>query len=129
MATAAHKIISANIIQVNIPSKVSSKRTSVSSVGSGIISPIYSTKVTRGFLDAVYNLFDGLMLLASDESPAVLTTNDMVETKIAGESVISELYDLTDGVSFFLFLSALTGAHILLIGRQAVASHNQSGTP
>lgn len=130
MATAAHKIISVNVTQANLPSKgSSSRRTSLSAVGTGVIPPMYSIKVTRGFLDAVYKLFDGLMLLASDESPALLSTDNPVETKPRGEVGVSELFDLRDGVNYLQpFLFALTDIYII-IGRQVVIGDDQSGTP
>jgi len=54
----------------------------------------FITKITKAFLDALYAFLDGLVHLASDESPAMAKGNEKVSLKSGN----LELLDLTNGV-------------------------------
>jgi exocyst complex component 2 len=65
-------------------------------------------KITKAFLDALYTFLDGLVHLASDDSPAVKKKGkEREDTVVVVNSTTSsgtasnplELLDLTDGVS------------------------------
>ncbi|KAH9477787.1 Exocyst complex component SEC5B [Psilocybe cubensis] len=61
------------------------------------ISPIFVSKITKAFLDAVYAILDGLVLLASDESPVAQGKGPAIlNTDREGINPI-ELLDLKDG--------------------------------
>ncbi|KAF9459756.1 exocyst complex component Sec5-domain-containing protein [Collybia nuda] len=57
----------------------------------------FVTKITKAFLDALYAFLDGLVLLASDESPIVVGTRPLADAPISIAPNPFELLDLTDG--------------------------------
>lgn len=62
------------------------------------IPPAFVSKITKAFLDALYAILDGLVLLASDESPIVHGKRpDISNTMQMGLNPL-ELLDLTDPV-------------------------------
>jgi len=61
------------------------------------IPQVFITRITKGFLDALYALLDGLVLLASDESP-IVTGNILAKIESSGTNHL-DLFDLSDGVS------------------------------
>ncbi|KAF8801103.1 exocyst complex component sec5 [Phlegmacium glaucopus] len=62
-----------------------------------LIHSAFVSKITKAFLDALYAILDGLVLLASDESPIVHgKTADISNTAQMGLNQL-ELLDLTDG--------------------------------
>ena len=58
----------------------------------------FVAKITKAFLDALYAILDGLVLLASDESPIVHGKRPDVSTAIQMGLNPLELLDLTDSV-------------------------------
>lgn len=58
----------------------------------------FVSKITKAFLDALYAFLDGLVLLASDESPIVVGTRPLAEAPPSVAPNPFELLDLTDGV-------------------------------
>lgn len=58
----------------------------------------FVTKITKAFLDALYAILDGLVLLASDESPIVRGKRPDVSTALQMGLNPLELLDLTDSV-------------------------------
>lgn len=61
------------------------------------IPQVFITRITKGFLDALYAFLDGLVLLASDESPIV--TGDILAKMESSGTNHLDLFDLSDGVS------------------------------
>ena len=61
------------------------------------IPQVFITRITKGFLDALYAFLDGLVLLASDESP-IVTGNILAKIESSGTNHL-DLFDLSDGVS------------------------------
>lgn len=62
------------------------------------IPAIFVFKITKAFLDALYSLLDGMVLLASDESPIVSDRfHDLTNSTTEGLNPL-ELVDLKDGV-------------------------------
>jgi exocyst complex component 2 len=69
----------------------------------------FVTKITKSFLDAMYAFLDGLVHLASDESPAVGTAAAKAQAMGAGTAVTGgtnplELVDLSDAVRSYTLL-------------------------
>ena len=59
------------------------------------------TKVTRGFVDAVYKFLDGIMLLASNDAPIAKDCRKLASAiSVSPEIDLAEVMDLKDGVSF-----------------------------
>ena len=86
---------------------------------------IFVSKITKAFLDALYSLLDGMVLLASDESPVVSGKfHDLANTGIEGLNPNSlELVDLKDGVCHCVKIYYLS-KHVLthqIVGHSAVA--------
>jgi exocyst complex component 2 len=70
---------------------------------------IFVSKITKAFLDALYSLLDGMVLLASDESPVLSGTLPDTSNMAVEELNPLQLLDLKDGVrqctvSFVSFL-------------------------
>jgi exocyst complex component 2 len=63
---------------------------------------IFVTKITKAFLDALYAFLDGLVLLASDESPIVTGKTLSKEENPSGTSHL-DLLDLSNSVSLSIF--------------------------
>lgn len=61
----------------------------------------FVTKITKAFLDALYAILDGLVLLASDESPIVRGKRPDVSTALQMGLNPLELLDLIDSVCQF----------------------------
>jgi len=67
-----------------------------------VVPQVFVTKISRSFIDALYAFLDGLVLLASDESPIVKEPDKMQPlkgTESAVEMRLYELLDLKDAVS------------------------------
>jgi exocyst complex component 2 len=65
------------------------------------VNPTLKHKIAKAFLDALYVFLDGLVLLASDESP--ISTGkilDMETPTLTGSNPLEQL-DLRNGVSYF----------------------------
>lgn len=90
LATAAFKIAGG----VDLSSSVSSSKP----VKQYPISQIFVTKITKAFLDALYVFLDGLILLASDESPIITGKMLPKQEDPSGPNRL-DLLDLSDGVS------------------------------
>ena len=58
----------------------------------------FVTKITKAFLDALYAILDGLVLLASDESPIARGKRPDLSTALQMGLDPLELLDLTDSV-------------------------------
>lgn len=58
---------------------------------------VFVTKITKAFLDALYAFLDGLVLLASDESP-IVTGKILAKEESSGANHL-DLLDLSNGVS------------------------------
>lgn len=61
---------------------------------------VFVTRITKAFLDALYAFLDGLVLLASDESPITTGKTLPDEDESSGTNHL-DLLDLGDGVSLF----------------------------
>lgn len=59
------------------------------------IPQVFVTKITKAFLDALYSFLDGLVLLASDESP--IATGKMLSKEESSGTNHLDLLDLSDG--------------------------------
>ncbi|KAF7761527.1 hypothetical protein Agabi119p4_9519 [Agaricus bisporus var. burnettii] len=88
LATAAFKIAGG----VDLSSSVSSSKP----VKQYPISQIFVTKITKAFLDALYVFLDGLILLASDESPIITGKMLPKQEETSGPNRL-DLLDLSDG--------------------------------
>ncbi|KAJ3567835.1 hypothetical protein NP233_g6101 [Leucocoprinus birnbaumii] len=74
----------------------SSGSTSVSKpVKQNPVPQVFITKITKAFLDALYAFLDGLVLLASDESPIV--AGNFLAKEESSETNHLDLLDLSDG--------------------------------
>lgn len=62
------------------------------------IPPILVSKVTKAFLDALYAILDGLVLLASDESPIVHGKRADISSTVQMGLNPLELVDLAEAV-------------------------------
>ena len=62
------------------------------------IPPSFVSKIAKGFLDALYAILDGLVLLASDESPIVHGKRPDISNAVQMGLNPLELLDLTDSV-------------------------------
>jgi len=93
MTTAAYRIAAG----ADLPS------TSLKSSKQPAVPQVFTSKITKTFLDAIYAFLDGLVLLASEESPLLkqcpsnLGVGALEEG--AAEMTLQELLDLKDGVS------------------------------
>jgi exocyst complex component 2 len=58
----------------------------------------FVSKITKGFLDSLYAILDGLVLLASDESPIVRGKRPDISNAVQMGLNPLELLDLTDSV-------------------------------
>jgi hypothetical protein len=56
------------------------------------------SKITKAFLDALYAFLDGLVLLASDESPVITGKQPPLAVIKFNEPNTLDLLDVTDGV-------------------------------
>jgi len=103
MTTAAYKIAAG----AEAPSG-SSSVTKLKSSRPPVIPQVFINKISKAFLDALYALLDGLVLLASEESPIVkgLYLSRLKGTESAVELRLHELLDLKDGVSLQLSLTS-----------------------
>jgi exocyst complex component 2 len=67
------------------------------------IPQVFASKITKAFLDAIYAFLDGLVLLASEESPVLEKPSSNMEVVPSAEGAVEmslqELVDLKDGVS------------------------------
>lgn len=61
------------------------------------IATAFVSKITKAFLDVLYAFLDGLVLLASDESPIVTGKRPIADPATVGTNPL-ELHDLVDGV-------------------------------
>ena len=61
------------------------------------IAPTFVTRINKAFLDALYAFLDGLVYLASDESP-VVTGKKLVVPLSKSRTGTTQLLDVTDGV-------------------------------
>lgn len=109
ITTAAHKIASG----VTDSSGSKSKR----------IPTQFSNKITKSFLDSLYSFLDGLVHLASDESPVVQGLH--IQAKTEATTGAAPLFDLKSNVSTKLFPSVLYAK--FLIEYASVACRVQSG--
>ena len=89
LTTAAFKIAGG----VDMSSSVSLSKP----VKQNAIPQVFVTRITKGFLDALYAFLDGLVLLASDESP-IVTGSILAKAETSGTNHL-DLFDLSDGVS------------------------------
>ena len=73
------------------------------------VAPTFVTKITKAFLDALYAYLDGLVHLASDESPVVTGKRLAVQ---ASKNRTGTSFDAKDGVSclFYVLNKRLTEA-------------------
>jgi hypothetical protein len=90
LATAAFKLAGG----VDLSSSVSSSKP----VKQHPVSQVFVTKITKAFLDALYAFLDGLILLASDESPIFTGKMLLKQEETFGPNRL-DLLDLSDGVS------------------------------
>ena len=63
------------------------------------IPQVFITKITRAFLDALYAILDGLVLLASDESPVVTGKLPPIDKSMQKSTTLLEVLDVRDSVS------------------------------
>ncbi|KAJ3514703.1 hypothetical protein NLJ89_g2225 [Agrocybe chaxingu] len=99
LTTSAYKIAAG----ADLPSGLSSKSSRQSAVAQ-----VFIAKISRAFLDALYALLDGLVLLASQESPIISKRPSFKGTENAMEMRLHELLDLKDGnVRLLLVISNL----------------------
>ena len=89
MTTAAFKIAGG----VEVSSSSATRPLKQHPIPSGFV-----TKITKAFLDALYAILDGLVLLASDESPIIHGKRPDVSTALQMGLNPLELLDLTDSV-------------------------------
>ncbi|KDR72646.1 hypothetical protein GALMADRAFT_73791 [Galerina marginata CBS 339.88] len=108
MTTTAYKMAAT---AVDLPLAKGSSSSS-SRQGAGI-QQVLSTKVTRGFIDAVYQFMDGLMVLVSDDAPPVVEhvgvgagESARVEGVSAVGTSLGELLDLKDPSTRLLLVIA-----------------------
>lgn len=94
LTTAAFKLAGG----IDLSSSVSSSKP----VKQHPIPQVFVTKITKAFLDALYAFLDGLVLLASDESPIVTGKTLTKEEDSPGTNHL-DLLDLFDGVSHSWF--------------------------
>lgn len=87
LTTAAFKIAGG----VDMSSSVSLSKP----VKQNAIPQVFVTRITKGFLDALYAFLDGLVLLASDESP-IVTGSILAKAETSGTNHL-DLFDLSDG--------------------------------
>lgn len=102
MTTAAYKIAAGADLPAS--SSKSSKQSPIPQV--------FASKITKAFLDAIYAFLDGLVLLASTESPVLEKPSSNMEivppAEGAAEMSLQELVDLKDGdVRLLLVISNL----------------------
>lgn len=87
---------------------------------------IFASKITKAFLDALYSLLDGMVLLASDESPVVSGKfHNLANTGTEGLNPNPlELVDLKDGVCQRVKISSHSGQILMhrIIGHSVVTS-------
>ncbi|CAA7268400.1 unnamed protein product [Cyclocybe aegerita] len=100
LTTSAYKIAAG----ADLPSSLSSSKSSRQPA----VAQVFITKISRAFLDALYALLDGLVLLASQESPILCKRPSFKGTENAMEMRLHELLDLKDGnVRLLLVISNL----------------------
>lgn len=61
------------------------------------IPPVFSNKVTKAFLDSLYSFLDGLVHLASDDSP--VTHGLLLQASVEEATGAAPLFDLRKNVS------------------------------
>jgi exocyst complex component 2 len=79
---------------------LSSNMTSTKPTKQNVVAPLFISKITKAFLDVLYAFLDGLVHLASEESPVVSGKRAAItdSATMTGTNPI-ELLDLTDTVS------------------------------
>ena len=79
---------------------LSSNMTSTKPTKQNVIAPLFISKITKAFLDVLYAFLDGLVHLASEESPVVTGKRHVItdSATVTGTNPL-ELLDLTDAVS------------------------------
>ena len=80
---------------------LSSNTSSTKATKQNAIGPLFTAKITKAFLDVLYAFLDGLVHLASEESPVANGKRPVVadSATITGANPL-ELLDLTDTVSY-----------------------------
>lgn len=63
------------------------------------VSPTFVSRIAKAFLDTLYAFLDGLVHLASDESPKVLEAEGVPDVVPASEPNPLELIDVQNAVS------------------------------
>ena len=99
MTTAAYKIA----VRADQPSGSSKSNRQ------GPVNQTVMQKIAKAFLDGLYALLDGLVLLASDESPIVTGKMLHIETATATGSNPLDQVDLKNSVGFTIFFARLHG--------------------
>jgi exocyst complex component 2 len=78
---------------------LSSNMTSARATKQHVIAPLFISKITKGFLDVLYTFLDGLVHLASEDSPIVNGKVVFADSVTMAVTNPLELLDLTDTVS------------------------------
>jgi exocyst complex component 2 len=80
---------------------LSSSMSSTKPTKQNAVAPLFSSKITKAFLDVLYAFLDGLVFLASEESPVATGKRAVVADSaiITGTNPL-DLLDLTDTVSW-----------------------------
>jgi exocyst complex component 2 len=90
---------------------LSSNMTSTKPTKQNAVAPLFISKITKAFLDVLYAFLDGLVHLASEESPIVTGKRPVItdSATITGTNPL-DLLDLTDTVSsrIYFFVRWLT---------------------
>jgi exocyst complex component 2 len=95
VTTAAFKIAGG----IDLSSNVSVTKT----IKQNTVAPAFLSKITKAFLDALYAFLDGLVHLASDESPIITDNMRLAKSSTVTGTNPLDLLDLTDGVGIFYF--------------------------
>lgn len=69
------------------------------------IAAAFVTKITKAFLETLYAFLDGLVNLASDESPIITGKRPVTASSYNTSTNPLELLDLSDGVRYLLLPS------------------------
>jgi exocyst complex component 2 len=80
---------------------LSSNMTAVKPIKQHPVAPLFISKITKAFLDVLYAFLDGLVQLASEESPVVSGKRVAIadSATMTGTTNPIELLDLTDTVN------------------------------
>lgn len=100
MTTAAYKIAAGAELTPHSSSTIPTLKSRLQKLT--VVPQVFVNKISRSFIDALYAFLDGLVLLASEESPIVKEPEKMQRlkgTESAVEMRLYELLDLKDAVS------------------------------